>query len=101
MVATAASKRPSMIVDELLNLCHYKTDKKLLIVDQVELFGGDDAAQQELRLLLANVCSAEGQVLLGCQRGGSGRLQVILCQDERRTEDLRGLGVPVVSVHLA
>ena len=90
-----------MIVDELLNFCHYKTDKKLLIIDQVELFGGDDAAQQELRLLLANVCSAEGQVLLGCQHDGGGHLQVILCQDERWTNDLRGMGVPVESVHLA
>ena len=91
-----------MIVDELLNFCHYKTDKKLLIIDQVELFGGDDAAQQELRLLLANVCSAEGQVLLGCQHEcGGGYLQVILCQDERWTDDLRGMGIPVESVHLA
>lgn len=58
MLMADHTKRPKLLLDQVLNLCHYKTEAKLLIVDQVEFFGSDELVRGELERLLANLCTS-------------------------------------------
>ena len=46
-IAKSPEQRYRLLVDEVLSLCHYKTERKLLVVNQVELFGGNEILQRE------------------------------------------------------
>ena len=65
-ITASATKRLELLIDEIYNLGHYRSDRKLLIVNQVDLFGGDDVIKQELQLVLSNISTIEGQILMGC-----------------------------------
>jgi hypothetical protein len=65
-INASPEKRLQNIRDDIYGLCHYRKEKKLVIINQVELFGGDDVLKSELKLLLTNLCTIEGQILIGC-----------------------------------
>ena len=51
-------------------------------------------------MILANLCTVEGQVLLGFKSVASGSMKVILCQEKSLTNKLRALGMPLTDVDL-
>ena len=46
-IAKSPEQRYRLFVGEVLSLCHYKTERKLFIVNQVELLGGNEILQRE------------------------------------------------------
>ena len=90
---TDPNRRLELASDQILDLCHYRREKKLLIVDEVWLFGGGDSQRRELLRMLANVCTKHGQILSGHQSRGDGCLKVILCLTPAWKLELERIGV--------
>ena len=58
-------RRLELANEQIHDFCHYKHEKKLLIWDEIKLFGGDDGVRCELLRMLANICTKYGQILSG------------------------------------
>jgi len=58
-------RRLELASEQIHDFCHYKHEKKLLILDEIKLFGGDESVRRELLRMLANICTKYGQILSG------------------------------------
>ena len=65
-ISSSPQQRVKLLKDGTHDLCHYRREKKLLIINQIDLFGGDEVVKSELLLFLTNICTEEGQTLMGC-----------------------------------
>ena len=98
---TNSSERLAQIRDKINNFCHYKTEHKLLIIDQVEGFCSAETDRHELLSLIANVCTPDGQLLAGWESSKQGVLKVLLCMNAAWIDQLNYLGIGVPAVRLA
>ena len=90
---TDPKRRLELASDQIRDFCHYTREKKLLIIDEVKLFGGDEGQRRELLRMLADVCTKYGQILSGHQSRGDGCLKVILCLTPAWKLELARIGI--------
>ena len=99
--STNSGERLAQIRDKINNFCHYKTEHKLLIIDQVEGICSEDTDRRELLSLIANVCTPDGQLLAGWESTEQGYLRVLLCMNAAWIDQLNHLGIGIPAVRLA
>ena len=68
--------------DQVMNFCQNRSDKKLLIIDEIDRFGGDEKIRLELELFISSLCTTVGQIKLGIMCEGEGCLGLIICSNE-------------------
>ena len=63
--STDSRDRLVYVRDKINTLCHYKSENKLLIIDQIEGLCSEEADRRELLSTISSVCSPDGHILNG------------------------------------
>ena len=83
-----------------MNFCQNRSDKKLILLNELDRFGGDDKLRLELELFISSLCTELGQIQLGVVCEGEGCLGLVICADQRWPDRLAEMSISVDTFHV-